>query len=142
MKGLFILMAGLAAGSVAAAEFAHPDAKAIALMGEGEAQVCHFNRDWPEAKWECYSRWLQWEGAPLVISLPSPGPVVARNAAWAFAVEECVYSSLDLEGEIDIPSPGPKPRGHHSKSEGSLTANGEYGICPGWVPLEPGQPMN
>jgi hypothetical protein len=129
-----LMMIALAAMSTSAmgANFGHPDAQSVAMMGSGTVEVCHYNRDYPTPIWECYPRELLGARNPMVITLPEPGPVVIRGATWAFAAEECMAEPLDLTGIVDSPI---LPSKLDSKLYGSIG----YGVCPGWEPLNPAQ---
>lgn len=128
-----ILMSALLAPAASmAANFGHPDAQSVAIMGSGPVEICHFNRDFPTPLWACYNRELQGARAPMVVTLPEPGPVVVRGAAWAFAAEECIAETLDLTGIVDSPIFPPK-------LDSKLYGSAGYGVCPGWEPLTPAQ---
>jgi hypothetical protein len=132
MKTILFAAVALTIPAAQAANFGHPDAASIAIMGAAVAEVCHYNRDYPTPNWLCYNRTLNGARNPLVIALPKPGPVVVRNATWAFAAEECIGEQLALAGVVDPPLLPPK-------LNSEVYLSGVYGVCQGWVPLVPAQ---
>jgi len=132
MKAILFAAVALTIPAVHAAEFAHPDAAAIAIQGSGIAEVCRYNNARP-AQWVCYDLILRGAKIPVVQTLWQPGPVrISGDVKWAYAQGECEASILTLEGEVDSPLLPPK-------LDADLIASGLYGVCPGWVPMVPAQ---
>ena len=134
MKTILFAALALTIPAANAAEFAHPDAESVALMGKGMAKVCHYDIVGNQFAWGCYDHLLQGPKVPVQVDLPYPGPVVVLNAKWAFALGECTAQQLTIQGEIDPPVLPPK-------LNSDLTGTAVGGVCPGWVPLEAGEAM-
>jgi len=74
-----------------AANFGHPAAHEVTIMGSGPAELCYYTYgedDWganPTSLWQCDEIELYGARNPETYTLPeNGGPVVVRGATWVF----------------------------------------------------------